>query len=162
MGCISGVGSSQPHSAFDQSFSSKRVDYSGTTSHNSDDDEAASEVDAYEESYLSPTLDMSKHSYLRPEELETVTSEGVLPLATSTGLACILLCIVFTNGLHSTILLLFIHYAYFVDVGVQPSSLPATTVVTLPSPAVASIEVIATSSPTDPGMGSSTRVLHMS
>lgn len=37
--------------------------------HADDDVGAASKIDAYEESYFTSTLDMSKYSHLHPEEL---------------------------------------------------------------------------------------------
>lgn len=56
---------------------------------------------AYEESYFAPAPDMSKHSQLCPGKLETIVSESVLPPATSTGLASILLLyMVFLDDLH--------------------------------------------------------------
>lgn len=143
---------------FDQSLSSECVDYSGTSSHDGDGGDAASDVDAYKESYFAPTPDMSKYSHLRLEDIDTVVSIGVSPPITSTGFAATLSCTVLINDLHSTIFPLLIYYAHFAYVGIQLSSLPIATVATLPTPAAASIEVIATSSSTDLSVGPLTRV----
>lgn len=48
------------------------ADYSSTSSYSSDDGGAASDIDAYEESYYTSAPDTSKYRHLRPEELETV------------------------------------------------------------------------------------------
>lgn len=58
MYCILGVDSLRPNSTSDQSFSSERVDYSGTSSDDGGSDGgASSDMDAYEENYfpLPPT-----------------------------------------------------------------------------------------------------------
>lgn len=54
MDWILGVSSLQPRSPSDQSLSSERIDYSGTSSHGGDSGEAASDVNTYEESYFAP------------------------------------------------------------------------------------------------------------
>lgn len=45
----------RPHSASNWLLLSERVDYLGTSSHNDDDDNAASDIDAYGESYFTRT-----------------------------------------------------------------------------------------------------------
>lgn len=54
-----------------------------------DDSDDVFNLDAYDENYLAPTLDTTKHSHFCPKELETIASEGVPALATTTGLTCI-------------------------------------------------------------------------
>lgn len=51
--------------------------------HASDDDGAALDIDAYEESYFTLAPDTSKYGHLRREELEVVVSEGTPLPATS-------------------------------------------------------------------------------
>lgn len=91
--------------------------------------------------------------HLRPEKLKTVASKNVPPQVNLTDLAGIHLYIVLINGSHSVVSSLLIHYTHFAYVGIQLRNLPAATVTTLLPPAVASVEVIATSEPIDPGVG---------
>lgn len=104
MGCISGVDSPRLCSATDRSLLSKRVNYSGTNGHGGDDGGAASDMDTYEESYFAHVPDISKHSYLCPEKLETVVPKTVPPPAISTRfLGILLLCMALINDLHPVI-----------------------------------------------------------
>lgn len=67
-------------------------------------------------------------------------------------------CMVLIYNLCPATSLTLIYYAYFVDAGVQPDSLPVTAAATMAPPMAASIEIITTSSSTDPGVGPPTRM----
>lgn len=150
MGCASGIGSPQPHSAYDRSLSYEHIDYLSTSSRGGDNGVVVSDIVAYEGIFLAPASDMSKYSHFHLEELEIVIPDNVPLSVTLICLECILVQrMALINNLHHAIFLALIYYDYFVDIGVQPSSLPGATAATPPPPVATSIGAIATSSSTD-------------